>query len=116
MGTDVEKPNAFVSIRALLAALGMRVSIARDGAEAVRHAQSSGFDCVFLGAYMPDQHRASFQEIIRAVPRAPVFVLTAGISPAERQQMSATGVRACLLKPIGEQEMAKLLSVHFLDR
>ena len=101
----------------LLASLGLSTRAARDGAEAIRLAGQGGFDCVFVDAHMPGLDGPStVRGIRRALPDAPVFVLTAGLLPGEEACLRAEGVRDCLLKPIGAGKLARLLSACFPDR
>ena len=128
----VEMPRSFDGLRALLAeddrlcaetsaellaGLGLSTRVARDSEEAVRLAGQGGFDCVFLDAHMPGMDGPSaLRGIRRALPDAPVFVLTAGLLPGEEERLRAEGLRECLIKPVGADRLARLLSACFPDR
>lgn len=124
-----ERPRRFDGLRALLAeddrlcaetsadlltGLGLRLTVARDGGEAVRMASEGGFDCAFLDAHMPGMEGASvFGEVQRALPGTPLFALTAGLLPGEEERLSGAGMRACLLKPVGTEAISRLLGRFF---
>lgn len=128
----VEQPRCFDGLRALLAeddrlcaetsagllaGLGLRVRVARDGDEAVRLAGAGGFDCVFLDAHMPGADGPSaVRDIRRALPDAPIFVMTAGMLPKEEEQMRAAGMRARIDKPADRAILTRLLSEVFPTR
>lgn len=98
----------------LLAGLGIRTRVARDGGEAVRLAQSDGFDCVFLDAHMPGMEAsAAVRAIRRALPDAPIIGWTAGLLPGEEEELRAAGMRDSLRKPAGRAELIRLLSACF---
>lgn len=125
----VEAPQSFVGLRALLAeddrlcaevsaellaGLGLRTRVVRDGDEAVRLARLGGFDCVFLDAHMPGSDSyATVRDIHQALPDAPIFALTAGLQPGEEAQLRAAGMRDSLLKPADAQTLSRLLSAWF---
>lgn len=110
-----DRLNAEVSVE-LFEGLGLRTSMAHDGGEAVKLAGAGGYDCAFLDAHMPGLDGSAAEAICRALPDAPVFALTAGLLPGEEQRLRAAGVRACLLKPVGPDALARLLGDWFPDR
>lgn len=112
---DDNRMNAEASAE-LLAGLGLRTSIARDGSEAGRLARTGGYDCVFLDAHMPGLDGVSTVKSIRqALPDAPIFGLTGGMLPGEEERFRAAGMRECLLKPVGAEKLASLLGAYFPD-
>lgn len=130
-GKTGEEPRRFPGLRALLAeddrisaevstellaGLGLHTVVTGDGGEAVQLARDGGFDCVFLDAHLPGTDLPStLGDIRRALPDAPVFVLTGGVSRAEKDRLLSAGMRACLLKPVSAQQIARLLSDCFPD-
>lgn len=101
----------------LLAGLGLRTRVARDGGEAVRLACLGGFDCVFLDAHMPGSESVStIDDIHRALPDAPIFALTAGLCPGEEERLWAAGIRAILYKPTDAAKVSRLLSAWFPEK
>ena len=101
----------------MLTGLGLRLSVARNGGEAVRMASEGGYDCAFLDAHMPGMEGAHvFGEVHRALPGTPIFALTAGLMPGEEERLSGAGMRACLLKPIGSEAISRLLGRFFPER
>lgn len=131
-GPCAEVPRRFEGLRALLAeddrlnaetsaelleGLGLRLTVARDGDEAARMASEGGYDCAFIDAHMPGPEGASvFGEVQRAQPGMPIFALTAGLLPGEEERLSGAGMRACLLKPVGEKDIRRLLGRFFPER
>lgn len=127
----VEKPRRFDGLRALLAeddrvnaevsaellaGLGLRTRVARNGGEAARLARDGNFDCVFLDAHMPGMDQAAMMAAIRrCLPDAPIFALTAGWLPGEEDRLRSAGWQACLLKPVGLDKLSRLLSAYFPD-
>lgn len=101
----------------LLAGLGLETRVVSSGDEAVRLARESAFDCVFFDAHIPGTDSlAALRAIRAALPEAPVFALTGGVRPGEEQRLRAAGMRECLLKPVGAEKLARLLSAYFPDR
>lgn len=108
-----DRLNAEISAE-LLAGLGLRTNVARDGHEAALLAESGGYDCVFMDAHMPGPDGAqTVKKIRRALPDAPVFALTGGMLPGEEERLREAGVRACLLKPVSREALARLLGEWF---
>lgn len=98
----------------LLSGLGLRLSVTRNGGEAVRMASEGGYDCAFLDVHMPGMEGSSFFGAIhRALPDMPLFALTAGLLPGEEERLAGAGMRACLLKPVGPEAVSRLLGRFF---
>jgi CheY-like chemotaxis protein len=89
---------------------GHRVTLARDGREALALAQRETFDLLLLDIQMPDLDGFHVVQTIRAKERTsgghlPVIALTASARQAERERCLASGMDEFLSKPIRSGEL-----------
>jgi CheY-like chemotaxis protein len=104
--------------RALLARLGHRPTVARDGAaafEAWREAHAAGapFDLVLMDVRMPASDGIEATQRIRAAEtdgaRTPIIALTADALSEDRDACLAAGMDGFLTKPLDRERLADLL-------
>ena len=93
---------------------GHQVVTACDGADAVMRVAQEPFDVVLMDVQMPVMDGVEATRQIRALPRptcdVPILALTANVMPAERAHYLASGMNACLTKPIVWQELFAALA------
>jgi PAS domain S-box-containing protein len=94
--------------RELLETAGMRVSIAGDGAEALRAIDQSRFDVVLMDMQMPVMDGLEATRRLRADPRhvrLPVIAMTANAMQHDREACLAAGMNEHVAKPIDVVEL-----------
>jgi signal transduction histidine kinase/CheY-like chemotaxis protein len=102
-----------VVVRAMLERLGMTVSIAEDGVEAVSMVQSEPFDVVLMDCQMPEMDGFEATRRIRALAsdqrRIPIIALTANALAEDRQRCTDAGMDGYLTKPMTGTALAEML-------
>lgn len=103
--------NQFL-MRAILEALGHQITIANNGAEAVKMAQEAEFDAVLMDVQMPVMDGPTATREIRrlasSVAKLPIIALTANAMPGDRERYIAAGMDDYVSKPV---DPAKLMEV-----
>jgi two-component system sensor histidine kinase BarA len=93
---------------------GVQALEAQDGREAVEVARERELDLIFMDIHMPTMSGETATRQIHALigkDRAPVIVaLTANAMPGERERLLAAGMDDCLIKPITEQQVSRILT------
>jgi CheY-like chemotaxis protein len=99
-------------VEILLQELGAHVLSAADGREAVKIAAAETPDLALLDIHMPHMNGFEVAAAIRRLPGGstlPLVAMTADAMWRNRQQITRSGFRAYLLKPIEEQELWLIL-------
>jgi TMAO reductase system sensor TorS len=97
--------------RGMLEALGLRVSIAADGVEAVHAVTHRQFDLVLMDCQMPEvdgfeaTRRIRTQAAAANSARIPIVALTANAGHGDRERCLAAGMDAYLAKPFRTAEL-----------
>ncbi|MCC2636893.1 MAG: domain S-box protein [Moraxellaceae bacterium] len=94
--------NQFVA-RELLQHVGLTVTIAGNGLEALECLQAQGFDCVLMDVQMPVMDGFETTRQIRATPGLEdtlVIAMTANAGSEDRERCRAAGMDAFITKPI----------------
>lgn len=99
-------------IEAMLRSLGFTVSIAADGAQAVRSAESLIFEAILMDCRLPiiDGYEATRQ--IRQLPgcdEVPIIALTANALQGDREACLAAGMNDYLAKPFKRNDLQQIL-------
>jgi len=100
----------------LLGALGMRVVVVGDGAQAVDRAAAEAFDLVLMDVQMPvmDGLRATGEirrlEAASGRPRVPIVAMTANAFDEDRDQCLAAGMDDYLAKPVAPPLLQQCLA------
>ena len=99
-------------IRAMLRSLGFTVSIATDGAQAIRSAESLIFEAILMDCRLPliDGYEATRQ--IRQLPGCadlPIIALTANALQGDREACLAAGMNDYLAKPFKRTDLQQIL-------
>ena len=99
-------------IEAMLRSLGFTVSVANDGAQAVRSAESLIFEAILMDCRLPiiDGYEATQQ--IRQLPgcsEVPIIALTANALQGDREACLAAGMNDYLAKPFKRTDLQQIL-------
>jgi len=100
--------------RRMLENLGYRVTVARNGREAVEQAGRARFDAVLMDVQMPEMNGLEATRAIRRMEVAqgrhtPIVALTANAMQGDREQCQEAGMDAYLTKPVDIQALAQAL-------
>jgi two-component system copper resistance phosphate regulon response regulator CusR len=89
-----------------LAAEGLRIDLAEDGAEGLRRARAERYDLVVLDLLMPAQDgRAVLRQLLREQPAQPVLVLSCLADVRCKVECFELGARDYLTKPFSLAEL-----------
>lgn len=97
----------------LLGLFGVSVTVAADGAEALRHLDEAMPDLVFMDMQMPVMDGLEATRQIRSQPRfaaLPVVAMTANAMDSDRQRCFDVGMNDFVPKPIDPDRLAGVLS------
>ncbi|AZD07175.1 Sensory box histidine kinase/response regulator [Pseudomonas chlororaphis] len=99
-------------IHAMLRSLGFKVSIATDGAQAIRSAESLIFEAILMDCRLPliDGYEATRQ--IRQLPGCadlPIIALTANALQGDREACLSAGMNDYLAKPFKRTDLQQIL-------
>jgi signal transduction histidine kinase/CheY-like chemotaxis protein len=99
-------------IEAMLRSLGFKVSVAADGAQAVRSAESLIFEAILMDCRLPiiDGYEATRQ--IRKLPGCtdlPIIALTANALQGDREACLSAGMNDYLAKPFKRNDLHQIL-------
>jgi PAS domain S-box-containing protein len=100
-------------IRLLLERLGLWVTTAEDGKEALNKALNQPYDLIFMDIQMPNMDGYQVVETLRRkAVTIPIVALTAHTTDHDREKCIAAGCNDCLSKPINRKELTELLSKY----
>ncbi|RFP63380.1 response regulator [Hymenobacter lapidiphilus] len=107
-----DEPNIVMSLEFLMRKAGYRVSIARNGSEALEAISQTPFDLIMLDIMMPDVDGYEVCRQVRQHPRQAgtrVVFLSAKSKEADMQQGYTVGADLYLTKPFSTRQlMAKV--------
>ncbi len=113
MADDLEMNRELVKL--LLNHAGHDVTVARDGAEAIKLARTHRYDLIFLDIRMPGMDGIEAVRRIRKLSAEhgdiPIVALTADVSPTRIVRYKQAGFTDHIPKPIDADEL-----LHFVDR
>lgn len=101
----------------LLQAVGMQVSIAADGRQALQQAQRQAFDVILMDMQMPELDGVEASRLLRREPRldaVPIIAMTANVSTEDRQRCLHAGMNDFVGKPIQPDKLYHTLA-YWLD-
>ncbi len=102
----------------MLETLGITVSVARNGVEAVEYAKQSEFDAILMDCQMPDLDGFAATAVIRdheartQRPPAPIIAVTANALKGDREKCLAAGMDDYLSKPFTIEQLHAVLAPH----
>lgn len=106
--------NRLVANR-MLSAEGHNVTEARDGVEGVEISLTKTFDVILMDISMPRMDGVEATKRILqggANEKTPVIGLTAHVAPAEHENFLASGMKACVTKPLRSGALTDALAEH----
>ncbi|TFG48072.1 MAG: response regulator [Candidatus Brocadiia bacterium] len=102
-----DSPTNIKLIEMLLRNMGLDVTLAKDGREAVKAALAADFDLILMDIQMPVMNGYEAAELLKEKGiSAPVIALTANAMKGDEEKCLAAGCDAYITKPI---EKAKLI-------
>jgi signal transduction histidine kinase len=99
-------------IEAMLRSLGFKVSIAADGAQAVRSAESLIFEAILMDCRLPIIDGYEATRLIRQLPGCsdlPIIALTANALQGDREACLSAGMNDYLAKPFKRTDLQQIL-------
>ncbi|SDX59726.1 response regulator transcription factor [Hymenobacter psychrophilus] len=103
-----DEPNIVMSLEFLMRKAGYRVSIARNGSEALEAINQTPFDLIILDIMMPDVDGYQVCRHVRALPLQTdtrVVFLSAKSKEADMQQGYDAGANLYLTKPFSTRQL-----------
>jgi len=86
--------------------LGIQVTYAANGHEALQRASAAPFDIILMDIHMPEMSGEDASHAIRSGSNpnqhTPIIALTANAQPGERERLLRSDLDDCLIKPIPE--------------
>jgi len=100
-------------MRTLLESIGCKVSLARDGFEAVEIAGQGGFDAILMDISMPKMDGVAAAEQIQGLPTplcdVPIIACTAHVDEQAQARYRRAGMAGFLPKPVRSEDITALL-------
>ncbi|MCP4353076.1 MAG: response regulator [Desulfobacterales bacterium] len=98
--------------RELLELVGVRVTVARNGKEAVELAAAKRFDCILMDFHMPIMDGLTATREIRkgpAPPDVPILAMTANAMADDRERCIKAGMNDHISKPVKPEKLYETL-------
>ena len=86
-----------------------RVSLAMDGADAIRQAQQRPFAAIILDIMLPELDGFEVARILRKEMNTPILMLTTESSDQMKAQGRAAGATGWLVKPFDPQKLVDVV-------
>lgn len=97
----------------ILSKMGCEIDVAANGLEAIRMAENTTYDLIFMDCQMPEMDGYQATRRLRASTTpardTPVIALTAHVMLGERDQCLAAGMNDYITKPISRAQIATLI-------
>ncbi|WP_223786754.1 hybrid sensor histidine kinase/response regulator [Marinicella meishanensis] len=117
---DDNETNQYVA-NGVLETLGMSVTLADDGAAAVKAWQNDAFDLIIMDCQMPIMDGYAATEKIRqleaeqGLPPIPIIAMTASAMQGDREKCLAAGMNDYITKPIESAMVQQIISPWLLN-
>jgi len=116
-----------ILMKTMLAKLGLEVTIADDGSQALQKALCQSFDLIFMDMQMPHMNGYEATEQIRKaeskiknqkskIPHVPIVALTANAMKGDDEKCLAAGCDDYLSKPIDARELMRITAKYLLPQ
>ncbi len=93
--------------------MGLQVTIANNGVEAVDLAATNDFDVILMDMQMPVMDGIEACKILRERgDKTPIIALTANVMQTHRDQFEMAGCDGFLGKPFNKDDLRRLLERH----
>ena len=110
-----DTPELQLLERRILESMGLSVTTANNGTEAVSLAQNNHFDLILMDMQMPEMDGIEATRQIRAFNNEiPIIALTANVLQKHREVFAEAGGNGFIGKPIDRQELSETL-IRFLE-
>ena len=99
---------------ALLERVGIDVTLAGDGRQALSRLKAGAFDCVLMDCQMPEMDGYTATRLMREQPqwsRLPVIAMTANAMAGEREKVLEAGMNDHVPKPVPVGELYRKIAV-----
>ncbi|MCB1766785.1 MAG: PAS domain S-box protein [Candidatus Competibacteraceae bacterium] len=96
----------------LLKKMGLSVTIANNGREAVEQASVQRFDVILMDLQMPEMDGLEATKRLRALPEGqtvPIIAMTAAVMSADREASLSVGMNDFITKPIDVNKLTSIL-------
>ena len=108
-----DNPANQLLIQALLEKLGLQVSIACDGAVAVKMAAETAFDLILMDIQMPNLNGYQATQVLKKKGiKTPIIALTAHAMEGDRQKCLDAGCDDYLSKPVNKGRLSEMLGKY----
>ncbi len=108
-----DDPTNQVLIKTLLERLGLQVTIAEDGNEALQKVLTQQFDLIFMDMMMPHVNGYEAAKQLRKEGiKTPVIAVTANAMKGDNKECLEAGCDDYLAKPIDRRKLLKMLEKH----
>ncbi|MBN1795423.1 MAG: CBS domain-containing protein [Sedimentisphaerales bacterium] len=108
-----DTPTNQTLIQLLLERLGLDVTIAEDGMQAVERAQAESFDIILMDIQMPNMNGYDATKKLRQEGfDKPIIAVTAHAMKGDREKCLKAGCDDYISKPIDRNELVKVLRLH----
>jgi len=97
--------------------LGIAVTLADNGSEAVTMVRHASFDAIIMDLHMPIMGGLEATRHIRALPvgnNVPIIAMTAAVMEEDRERCRAAGMNDFVPKPVDPDELIRVLG-HYLN-
>ncbi|MCH7820895.1 MAG: response regulator [Proteobacteria bacterium] len=107
--------------RSMLVELGCRVTVAKNGREAVAEFERDSWDAVLMDCQMPEMDGYEATRVIRRLEasrkdsRTPIIALTANALQGDRERCLEAGMDDYLSKPFNLASLQDMLSAHMAE-
>ncbi len=103
--------------RRILEAMGLQVTVVKDGSEAVDRATAETFDVILMDMQMPVMDGIEATRALREKKiDTPIIALTANVMKSHKEQFVAAGCNEFIGKPIDKHELKRVLKGHLSRR
>jgi signal transduction histidine kinase/CheY-like chemotaxis protein len=101
-------------ISAILGKLGLTVTIAENGVQALERCRDASFDLIFMDMQMPEMDGLEASRRLRSeqiiADGVPIIAFTANVLPGTEEECLAAGMNAYLTKPVVSENLLEVIN------